>query len=163
MKVEYHKDRQEESCSNLLAQVLRVLDNEDTRRALDNLAGGGRFGYPEVRNAAEEVFLDEIVRFKHEAFEVEQEWRLAVRPRDYYKQGRDDGGSTPPPTYFRRSKGVLIPYVKLLPLSGKLPITSIRSGPTLDSSRAGFSLRTLLGANGFPEVRIEGSGIPVRR
>jgi hypothetical protein len=102
--------------------------------------------------------------FKNKAFEVEKEWRLVVRRRDLLKQGIDDGGKTPVPVYFRTSKGMVVPYVKLVPTEqgGKLPLAYVRSGPTLDKVNAWLGVRMLLDEHSFRGVSIEGSDITVK-
>ena len=56
------------------------------------------------------------------------------------------------------------PYVKLIPTdpAKKLLIASIRSGPTLDKAAASMAVCMMLHKNGFPNVRVQGSDIPVR-
>ena len=105
--------------------------------------------------------LDEIVGFKTDAFKEEQEWRLVIRSSELLKQGTDDAGKTPPKINFRTSRGIVIPYVHLVPIAGKLPIRRIRFGPTLDPKRARASVEMLLEANGFGGVKVDGSDIPV--
>jgi hypothetical protein len=60
-----------------------------------------------------------------------------------------------------RAGRIKIPYVKLVPTSGKLPIRCIRVGPSLDKTRSQAAIGMLLEANGFSGVDIYGSGIPV--
>ena len=84
------------------------------------------------------------------------------------KQGTDDGGRSPIPVNFRSSKGLLIPYVKLIPSGGKdrslkfqglLPITSVRIGPTRDETTAAMATRILLDQHGYEITRIDKAGI----
>jgi hypothetical protein len=95
---------------------------------------------------------------------VEKEWRAVVRQREFLKQGSDDGGKTPVPAYFRTSRGMLVPYVKLVPWQPdkKLPIACIRSGPTLDTTMATVAISMMLEKNKFPGVRMQGSDITLR-
>jgi hypothetical protein len=65
------------------------------------------FGYRTLFTETMDVLLEEIVRFKSEAFKVEQEWRAVVRQREFLKQGTDDGGKTPLPVHFRTGRGTL--------------------------------------------------------
>ena len=108
--------------------------------------------------------MEEIVSCTNEAFRVEKEWRVVVRRRELTKQGTDDGGRTPVPVHFRTSRGMLVPYVKLVPTdpSNKLPIACIRSGPTLDRTMAGMAVNLILERNNFAGVVVRGSDIPVR-
>jgi hypothetical protein len=59
---------------------------------------------------------------------------------------------------------MLVPFVKLIPSdpAKKLPIASIQSGPTLDKATPGMAVCMMLNKNGFPNVRGQGSDIPVR-
>jgi hypothetical protein len=123
------------------------------------------FGYDKILGAIADILLDEIVRFKNEAFKVEKEWRsVVVRQRELTKQGTDDGGKTPTPVHFRISRGTLAPYVKLIPTdpAKKLPIACVRTGPTLDKATAGMAVGLMLDRNGFSGVRVQGSDISVR-
>ena len=58
------------------------------------------------------------------------------------------------PVYFRSSRGMLAPYVKLIPIdpSKKLPIRSVRSGPTFDKTTAVMAVCMMLDKNGFSGV-----------
>lgn len=71
---------------------------------------------------------------------------------------------TPVPVHFRTSRGMLIPYVKLVPSERgkKVPITSVRSGPTLDTTMATVAISMMLARNEFPGVAVRGSDISVR-
>jgi hypothetical protein len=117
--------------------------------------------YDFILKAAQELMLDEILAFKDKAFKEEDEWRLIVRPRLFLLQGTDDRGMTPTKTYFRPSRGLLVPYLKLVAPTGKLPIVSIRSGPSIDRARAEASVRLLLREYDFRDVAFSGSEIPV--
>jgi formylmethanofuran dehydrogenase subunit B len=59
---------------------------------------------------------------------------------------------------------MLIPYVKLVPSERgkKVPITSVRSGPTLDTTMATVAISMMLARNEFPGVAVRGSDISVR-
>lgn len=160
-KVEYDKAKQSAKCRYILDAVLPILDDEDTAQALLRVDSHQVLGYSRFRKVVEELLLDEIISFKQSAFEEEQEWRIVVLPRELLKQGTDDGGKTPPRLYFRSSQGIVIPYVRLLPVEGKLPIHCIRFGPSLDRKRAEASIAILLEANGFRDVAVDGSDIPL--
>jgi hypothetical protein len=162
LKVEYDEKEQARKCQTILEAILPIFDEADTAKALEALGPHHGFGYATFRGAVEELLLDEIVGFKNNAFDAEKEWRIVVRPRELLKQGTDDGGRTPTPVYFRSVRGIPVPYVKLVPIRGKLPISCVRSGPMLDKSTTGLAIQMLLEKSGFLNVRVQGSEIPVR-
>jgi hypothetical protein len=162
LKVEYDENEQAKKCQVILDAILPVLDDEGVANALRDIEPSPLLGYSNFRTALNDLLLDEIIGFKNQAFDVEREWRIVVRRRELLRQGTDDGGYTPPQVYFRASGGFLVPYVKLVPMAGKLPIACVRSGPTLDKTTAAFALRMFLDRNGFPATNIKGSEIPVR-
>jgi hypothetical protein len=164
VKVEYDRSEQIKKCNAILSPVLAILDDPDTTRAIATIGGHPIFGYPTILRAVTDILLEEIVGFKNEAFRVEKEWRVVVRQRELTKQGTDDGGKTSIPIYFRSSKGILAPYVKLIPIdpAKKLPIAGVRSGPTFDKAAAAMAVRMMLDKNGFAVARVAGSDITVR-
>lgn len=163
-KVEYDEAKQLSQCKQILDSVLPVVDSADQSIFRDTKATTTKGLVPTydfVLNALEEMLLDEILGFKNKAFEEEDEWRLIIRPRIFLLQGRDDHGKTPTKRYFRKSRGLIVPYLRIVPATGKLPIRSIRSGPSLDKVRAEASVRLLMREFGFPEPEFTGSEIPV--
>jgi hypothetical protein len=112
----------------------------------------------------QDILLEETVCLKNPAFSDEREWRVVVRRREFTKQGTDDGGRTPIPIYFRSSHGMLVPYIKLVPIesSKKLPIESVTTGPTFDRFGAKMAVSMLLNKNAFGSVDVRTSEIPVR-
>lgn len=165
VRLEYERSDQARRCGAILSHVRAILEDPDTARAIATIGHHPIVGYFRILRTVADMLLEEIVSFKNEAFKVEKEWRVVVRQRELLKQGSDDGGRTPQPVHFRPSKGLLIPYVKLIPTdpAEKLPIASIRCGPTLDKDTAGMAVRMMLDRNGFPDtIRVQGSDIPVR-
>jgi hypothetical protein len=164
VKVEYDRSEQAKKCSAILSPVLAILDDPDAARAIATIGDHPIVGYSRILRTIADMLLEEIVSFKNEAFKVEKEWRVVVRRRELTKQGTDDAGTTPIPVHFRSSKGMLVPYVKLIPTdpAKKLPTASIRSGPTLDKATAAMAICMMLLKNGFTRVRVQGSDIPVR-
>ena len=63
--------------------------------------------------------------------------------------------------HLRSARGLLVPYVKLAPTTDKLPIASVRFGPSLEKSRAENSLTMLFRKWQYENVIIRGSDIPV--
>ncbi|MCU1302002.1 MAG: hypothetical protein JWQ87_2286 [Candidatus Sulfotelmatobacter sp.] len=163
-RVEYERTKQAEICRNILDPIFAMLDEPTMTQAMRAVSEHPFLGYQKLFTETMDVLLEEIVRFKSEAFKVEKEWRAVVRQRESSKQGTDDGGKTPVPVHFRTSRGTLVPYVKLLPWKQdkKLPIAAIRSGPMLDSTMATVAITMMLDRNRFPFVRVQGSDISVR-
>jgi hypothetical protein len=163
VKVEYERSKQVQTCNSLLESLLAVVDEVETERAIVAIEDHPLTGYSAFLKVIRELLLEEIIGFKNDAFKSENEWRIVVRPRELKKQGVDDGGKTPTPIYFRCSNGMPVPYVKVNgKAKGKLPISCIRSGPTLDKNLARIAISTMLNQNGFPGVPIEGSDITLR-
>lgn len=165
-RVEYQREKQIEICRGILESALSVVDDPTLQRlarTVKTLTYQGLISvYDFLLNVLQEMLLDEILGFKDKAFEEEDEWRLIIRPRMFSLQGSDDRGYTPTKTYFRPHRGVSVPYLKLIPESGKLPIVRIRSGPSIDRARASTSVRLLLRENKFPHVEFDGSEISVQ-
>jgi hypothetical protein len=163
VKVEYGRKEQIRRCREMLDAVLPTFDKPETARALAAIGDHPHVGYSVISRAMVDMFMEEIVSFKNDAFAVEKEWRLVVRRRLLIKQGTDDGGRTPVPVHFRASRGALIPYVKLIPTAPteKLPIHCVRTGPTLDATASTLALPLFLETNGF-SVRIRRSEISLR-
>jgi hypothetical protein len=163
VKVDYDRDRQISKLRELLDTVMPIFDNAETARAITALQSHGRLRYDEFRKIVEEMLLEESIGFKNKAFEVEKEWRVVVRQRELLAQGVDDG-EMPLPVHFRSLRGMLTPYVKLIPIdkAQKLPIACVRSGPTFEKIASGMAIRMILDKNGYPNIRVQGSDIPVK-
>jgi hypothetical protein len=163
VKVEYDRNEQIRKCDATLGTLLAIFDDENTAQAIANIGDHPIVGYTKCMRAIVDILLEEIVSFKNEAFNIEKEWRVVVRPRELTKQGTDDGGKTPMPLYFRSSRGMLVPYVKLVPIDSAkgLPLACVRSGPTLDKATAGMAVSLMLGKKGI-SIPVRGSDITVR-
>ena len=163
IKVIYDRTIQAERCRSLISSVLSIFDDADVARAINSVPSDPLVGNSRIRSIIADMLLEEIVGFKNQAFEIEKEWRMVVRPRELTKQGTDDGGRTPTPVYFRSARGRLVPYVKLIPtiVDTRIPVASVRSGPTLDKATTGMATRMMLDQFGFLNVRVDGSDIPV--
>ena len=164
IRVEYERKEQMAKCAVSLKELLNAFDNPETAEAMRTIADHPLLGYSKLLRVVGDVLLEEIVAFKHEAFKVEKEWRVVVRRRELTKQATDDAGKAPTPIYFRSSNGMLVPYVKLIPIDPrkKLPIACIRSGPTLEKTTTTMAICMMLDRNGFSGVRVHGSDIPTR-
>jgi hypothetical protein len=164
LRVEYDRDEQIKRCKSILNTVLPILDEPEVGHVIPQLASHGAVNYQRIRGIIEDMLMEEAVAFKDEAFSVEKEWRLVVRRRELLKQGTDDGGKSPIQIHFRPARGYLIPYLRLIPTIGhdKIPLRSIRSGPTLDRLAVMLSIAPLLNTNGFKGVHLEHSSISAR-
>jgi hypothetical protein len=163
VKVEYYREEQIRRCRAILDYLMPIFDEPALPQALRTVDDNSIFGYWTILRAVSEILSEEIMGFKNKAFEVEKEWRLVVRRRNLLKQGVDDERKEPP-IYLRSSKGMLVPYIKLVPTEhgGKLPLTCVRSGPTLEKITAWLGVRMLLDKHGFRGVRTAGSDITVK-
>ena len=93
--------------------------------------------------------------FKDPAWAEEQEWRTVYVVPDGELEG----------VQFRPDGGVAVPYVSLemgTDPDGKLPIREIVQGPTVDTDTAVRSLELLLVSNGYADVGITVSSVPLR-
>src|ERR1700688_9574 len=164
--VEYDRFKQARRCKDVIDRVVPILDDRVADRVLRTAKAltyhGVVLAFDYAVKIVEEMLLDEILAFKDKAFEEEHEWRLIVRPRALTLHAMDDRGKSPVVRHFRCSGGLIVPYLKLVPLNGKLPIVSVRSGPSVDSYRAQVSVRMLLEQHGFSGVELLGSDIPVK-
>lgn len=165
LKVIYDRIEQKARCQSALDELFEIVADPPLAAAMKILQDSSEFGYTALFKLIRDILLDEIVAFKNEAFAVEKEWRIVVRPREIIKQSGDDGGRTLLPIKFRTSNGQLIPYVRLVPSQSgaKLPLVSVRFGPTKEERLSWLAIRLLLHQNGYDSVRrVEGSSIPVR-
>jgi hypothetical protein len=130
----------------------------------DELSSTDRQGLlVDVVRFAEDLLLDSVIAFKNPVFEEEKEWRLIARPHldsaEVVPRPVRKGG--PSDFKFRRSGGSLVPYIELLPKRERIPLVSVRYGPSLEPGRTRNSVDMLLAASGFHDIRVVGSDIPV--
>jgi len=168
IRVEYNRQTQIQSCLQLLRDILSKISSEDLAIAVANQSQYSFHKYEKFYTVIQDLLIEKIVGFKNPAFAEEREWRLVARQRELMKQGIDDGGKSPTEVYFRTSRGLVIPYIKLVPrqgpqIPGQAPflLSSIRFGPTLNRSKGEASLRMMLEMNDIKNVVIDGSDIPV--
>lgn len=96
-----------------------------------------------------------LTTFKHPAFEAEREWRLCHLAISEESQH----------VLFRDGQFGLTPYVELAPRSecqDRLPLLSVTHAPTNNASNVRFALSALLRSQGYLEVRLAGSVLPMR-
>jgi len=169
VKVEYDRAVQIRRCREILDSLLPILDDEELASAVREIDISSPLGFQGIFSAISDILVEEILAFKSKAFEVEKEWRIVVRSRELLKQGTDDGGRAPLPIHFRSARGLLTPYVKLIPSGGKdllsiryeglLPIDGVRIGPTRDQTTAWMATRMLLDKNKYRATRVFGADI----
>lgn len=96
-----------------------------------------------------------VFSFKNPAWADEREWRAVyLVPSGELGEVR-----------FRAKGGVAVPFVNLAMAtdpSGRLPIRRIVQGPAVDPVMATNSLQLLLAKNGYPEVEVAVSMVPLR-
>jgi hypothetical protein len=112
-----------------------------------------------------------IVGCKDPAFRSEREVRFAYTAHDFSRDGRDWYPEHPSPM-FRERAGRIIPYLSSKTLNfrnmkpigetPKLPIRSVRIGPTDDQALVARGVRRLLDSFDHEEVAIRVSGSPYR-
>lgn len=163
MKVEYDRSEQTLRCRTILESILPMFDEPELTSAIRELGPLSPFGYQKISSAVSELLLEESMAFKNKSFEEEKEWRVVVRTREFFKQGTDDGGYSAVPLHFRTLRGLLTPYVKLVPTKDEvgLPIVSVRSGPARDNVAAKMAVGMLLDKHGYRGVRVYESDIPI--
>lgn len=147
----------------------RVIYEEETqlrvlRATADKMLGlfeGVDSSSAEMTGARAQLFaaLGEVVgfifSFKDPAWAEEQEWRSVYVLPD----GEHDG------VEFRPVGGVAVPYVSLAmgtDPDGRLPIREIIQGPRVDKETAVRSLELLMASNGYSDVTITVSSVPLR-
>jgi hypothetical protein len=170
VKVEYEHGKQIQTILDILNFVLPILDEQPVTDAVRSIDALSPLGFGKLSGIIQELLVEESIGFKDAAFAVEKEWRFVVRSRELLKQGVDDGDHTKLPIRFRTARGQLIPYIRLLPSKAampligdgsKLPIASVRCGPTGDRVSAWMAVRYLLDGQGYRSVRANRSEISV--
>jgi hypothetical protein len=164
VKVAYDRGEQLNRCKIILESVLPVFDDPNTAHAIVEIGSHPFSGYAAIRKELIDILVEEIAAFKSEDFESEKEWRMVVRQRVRLKQGNDNGSGIPNPIHSHKVSGIDTPYVKLIPfdVSKKIPIASIRFGPTNKKMSNKVEIETLLRTNGFTDVELLDSKIPLR-
>jgi hypothetical protein len=170
VRVEYDREKQMHCILEILASVLPILDENEVTDAVRNIDPISPLGFSRLSRIIREMLVEESIGFKDAAFAVEKEWRFVVRSRELLKQGMDDGDHTNIPISFRTARGQLVPFIRLkpskapMPLVGdglKLPIASVRCGPTGDRISASMAVRYLLNSKGYRTARVDRSEIPL--
>jgi hypothetical protein len=157
-RVVYNRNEQKAELSALLDPFLSTLADTERNHGVEAASNLMMARLGELQRAC----LLKLVTFKHPAYEAEEEWRaISIYERDV------------PTTelQFRAQGSLLIPYVKL-DLSpsaghqtGKIPISEVIYGPTMNPPLTEKSLRLLLDKHGYPWTftSIWPSEIPLRQ
>jgi hypothetical protein len=159
VRVIYDKNIQIGRLNSVLRDTLPLIDSPDIKDEVNSR--GLRAKQVMLLTAitmVQNFLLEEIATFKNDAFIEEQEWRIVVRSKNLLGRITEMEGAG---LYLRADRGMMVPYVKLVPTDGQLPIRSIRFGPSLDKSRAAFSVKLLMALHEYERVEILGSDIPV--
>jgi hypothetical protein len=162
VEVLYKSSWQEHKIQSILRQAVVAVAESKIEENLDAVQKQEMLG--EIVLCLQELLLDEVVSFKNPAFKEEKEWRLIVKPSLIRDQGQPKlpkAERTGSPFKFRQFRGALIPYIELLPMEGKMPLRSIRFGPSLAPNRTENALGLLLAGYGYEKVEVTGSDLPV--
>lgn len=156
----YRVDEQRRILGNAIERFERLVVEKLSSESLLHQAAG-------VNVAAHSLWLVVRIlsaRMKSPSFEAEKEWRLSTLALE--------GEGTPDPSGeedashmgFRTVGSRIIPYFKAQYDPGKMPIASVRSGPTVDGALAKDSILRILKNKGYPwrEIRIESSQMLLR-
>ena len=122
----YQEEAQVQQIRSLLRETILAVDSEF---GPDPISNPNLFN--DIVVMIQELLLDEIVRFKHPAFVDEREWRLVAR-FDFRRTRPTTKSSSGSLFQFRSSGGYVVPFIQLKPTKGKIPLTSVRFGPSLD-------------------------------
>jgi Protein of unknown function (DUF2971) len=85
VKVNYDRNEQVKKCRAVLDPLLAIFNDRETAQAMATIDAHPLFGYAVFRRITVDILMEEIVGFKNQAFEVEQEWRVVVRQRELTK------------------------------------------------------------------------------
>lgn len=155
----YDHDRQRKLIASTIAAALAEFKRVVASDAKEELAN--RI-VPYFVMFLRDHFSEYHFSFKNLAFREEKEWRLIVQTDSASRQAvlKD--------LQFRAAGGIAVPYLPVALMSvpseqgGRLPITRIVYGPTINAQRAKHSLRALLDKCGHDSASIESSQVPLR-
>lgn len=125
-----------------LKKLTDFLDNDDAEPLIENHA---------------KIFENEVEKyasfFKHKAFKAEKEWRLIYSPKE-------DAHSNQ--IKFRSGRFGITPYKEIdMPDNEKLPIVSVRVGPTAQPE-LGIKALYMMADNIYPGFEALKSGVPLQ-
>jgi hypothetical protein len=141
--------------SKLMADDIAALT-----RALDNCArkwpGNEEVLMPAAREHLKLALIFRVFWLKDPGFHEEQEWRILA----------EFASNDLTAVRFRQGYTTLVPYVELnlsaIDQSEKLPICEIVHGPSMHPTLAAQALDWVLKSNGFANVTVSASAIPLR-
>jgi hypothetical protein len=158
-RVVYDHDQQRELINTTidaaLAELKDVMEPADDAKTADRII-------PYFVMFLRDHFSEYHFSFKNLAFREEKEWRLIVQTNSGARERvlKD--------LQFRASGGIAVPYLPVglmhdpTERGGRLPVTTVVYGPTVDSQRAKHSLRDALDKYGYTSVSIASSQVPLR-
>jgi hypothetical protein len=157
-KVIYDHGLQRDLIGTTIDHTLRKLEQVTGDSEIEKVSGTIAMFVSFLRDHFSEFHFS----FKNRAFEEEREWRLIVQAGVAARDAllRD--------LRFRPVNGITVPYLSVQlsasagPTAGKLPITRLVYGPTIDSRQAQHALRLLLDKHGYSFVTIASSQVPLR-
>ena len=163
VKVIYERKTQEEILWQLITAILNAANAPEFADQFAQLPPARKESLIDVNSFILHESLERtIAGLKNEAFAEEREWRLIIRENLVFVSMEDPPAENRPKLAYRISRGLLIPYVKLVPSNGPLlSLRSVRSGPTLDRTRAELSVKAFLENHGYKDLKFEGADIPV--
>ena len=146
----YDSARQEEILNGVLAVIIREIETLSSRQIIKDIDNKL---ITECAYMIASYFRFVGLRCKAPAFSEENEWRF---------HAESDAGDVEF-VKFRVANSSLIPYVELPLVAKGLEIKKIVCGPTLNPSLSRHSVEMLARKNGFNDLEIEISGIPLSR
>ena len=99
--------------------------------------------------------LNLAIKMKNSAFQEEREWRVV-----FTRRFGMDASEDPPLMFRQRGRGV-VPFIKLRPKSGRLPIRGVTISPSADPSLT-LAIRALLDKHKYNDAFVRSSDIPFR-
>jgi hypothetical protein len=154
-KIDYEPKRQREILAAVIGKLVdgvvphvAVTPEEHRDAALD-----------ECSRLLRRVLWFALVTFKDPTFRSEEEWRVIQLLSHSESEER---------IRMRASGNRLVPYIELdfkqseAAPAGRIPIVEVRHGPTLHPTAAKAGVSMLLQRNGYRDVKVEGSVIPLR-
>jgi hypothetical protein len=155
-RVVYSRQQKAELISGVLERLCSAFDRVSVGRSIAEL--DKEHVLPSFAQLLASHLTEFLVTFKHEAFEEEREWRIALP----FARDQHIGF-----VQYRASAGFAVPYMQLHPRTPTpemplLPIVEIVHGPTLHPDLTKKSLHLFLQSVGYDHVEVSGSQTPLR-
>ncbi len=153
VRVEYDRQAQKQmifDCINGAYEVLGILEAKNPGRTNLHVA---------VAALATLELIVRMYRIKHPSFSEEKEWRIIGFPKrnDFFSETYSHREKL----RFRAGRHCLVPYIELRPNEGKLPLSEIVCGPGGHHKLTSKAVELLLAANGFGDVSVRNSAVPL--